>query len=704
MRNTGFVIHVLGGMVLAVSGLKAQVPQNILYNGSFEQGPTGAVVDSTNYVNPFGQGTTGLCPTASGSSATYADMQAYWGYVYGWDVPDQRTLCSNAGNGPGSADVENGAARTGLLGESSSGREYAVNSFRTPGIKKGQVYYVEFYNKVSATGWDDRGLRFYDFKPRHCTNTAIKDDGPPHIRALNTKNSSWGKTQTYFVPSHDYDWLALGPFNGASGKEAGSFDDFRIFPLGDDWCADEDWMFQNTDLYSDIFQASDEIYAGSNVMNHAYAYYGPVTIKSNNNVIFKAGNRVVMEDGFSTEDDAYFETVIEPCSGGFPCHFDFPTVQDFYEVCDGNPIQIGPDPETGLVYSWSPSSNLSADNVANPTFTPPAGNGTITYTLTVSTICGGFFTGILDPLQTSTEYQVTVVYGDAPSPPTVSTSNEIYGQNNVSFDIEVNDDVQWICVEAPFSSYSQCFYPGQDFSCCTLPFSADFTNCLSHNKCNDEPINITVKNYCHPPITTTLDWQKPVGPIAVGPMPNIQSYNGDGVNDYLCFQAQNARWYDIQIFDRWGGLEKHDFGCVLDDEVCITSFPVSSFTSDGTYYYIIEFQDCDGNTYDYTEFFLFENGFKSLGNDSAPKDSTKPVIQNGKLKVYPNPGSGVFRVESDLSSPEIQVLNMQGQIVFIQNPYEFTGTLDLSMLGSGSYLLRAIAPQEVYTVITMIDK
>lgn len=675
-------------LIIITGSIKSQVHQNILYNGSFEQNYTGDLVDATNHLNPYGF-STGQCPTASGSSYTYADMQVYWGYVYGWDVPNKRGVCSGAGKGPGSADVYPTPARTGLLGESSSGREYTVNSFRAPGIKTNQIYYIEIYNKVSSTGWDQRGLRFYDYKPKHCLNTRIKDDGPPQLRATNAKDGTWGKTQRYFSPNQDYTWLALGAFDGPGGVQAGSFDDLRIFPLGNDYCADDDWMFQNTDLYTDIFQATDEIYAGSNVMSYYYAHPGPVTIKANNNVIFKAGTRVVMDAGFSTDDDSYFETVIEPCSGSAlpPCFFTPPNPV-VHEACNGNPVEIGfGSGQTGLQYSWSPSAYLSATDIPNPIFTPPPGIGSMTYDVTITTLCGGFYNPFYQG--TSITVPVTVIYADNPVPPTLTVSNEVYGEHSVSFDAQVGTTCHWINVSLPNSGYNHTFYNGIDFTCCTLNFNHIFDNCDMSSVCDDEPIIITVKNVCEPvPLTHNLLWDKPSGTLTVGPWPNVITPNGDGVNDIFCFDVQHADRYTMIVYNRWGlpVFTKYN-QCVGSDPLCVFEGKNNGEIPlvDGTYYYIMEFEDCNGDVSSGQQWFSLTST-KSQEDNSLPKDPKNPVDEASLMvNIYPNPTNGQVTVQTTSGVSRIEIIDITGKVLVSRENCRTTEEFDLSSYAAGTY-------------------
>ncbi len=55
-------------------------------------------------------------------------------------------------------------------------------------------------------------------------------------------------------------------------------------------------------------------------------------------------------------------------------------------VCEGEQVQLGNDAQPGYTYSWSPSTGLTAANIANPIATPTAD---ITYTLTSTNTANG---------------------------------------------------------------------------------------------------------------------------------------------------------------------------------------------------------------------------------------------------------------------------------------------------------------------------
>lgn len=69
------------------------------------------------------------------------------------------------------------------------------------------------------------------------------------------------------------------------------------------------------------------------------------------------------------------------------------TPQDVTITCKDAALQIGPTPQPGNSYSWTPSTGLSATNVAQPIASPTS---TTTYTLTVNKLCSFVYTAFVD--------------------------------------------------------------------------------------------------------------------------------------------------------------------------------------------------------------------------------------------------------------------------------------------------------------------
>ncbi len=81
-------------------------------------------------------------------------------------------------------------------------------------------------------------------------------------------------------------------------------------------------------------------------------------------------------------------------------------------------------------------------------------------------------------------------------------------------------------------------------------------------------------------------------------VPNVFSANGDGINDQFCAEYKNVRTAQVQIFNRWGQLVYES-----DDLLkCWDGTNVSEAVPEGTYYYVIEGEGTDGESFSQRSF------------------------------------------------------------------------------------------------------
>ena len=76
----------------------------------------------------------------------------------------------------------------------------------------------------------------------------------------------------------------------------------------------------------------------------------------------------------------------------------------------------------------------------------------------------------------------------------------------------------------------------------------------------------------------------------------------------------------------------------------------------------------------------------------AINQESKLNFTNNKLAIYPNPNNGIFTVllkNDDSEATTIQVLNINGQVVYSENATNNSFELQLNDLGKGIYFLRA---------------
>ena len=65
------------------------------------------------------------------------------------------------------------------------------------------------------------------------------------------------------------------------------------------------------------------------------------------------------------------------------------------------------------------------------------------------------------------------------------------------------------------------------------------------------------------------------------------------------------------------------------------------------------------------------------------------------FKVFPNPSSGVFSIQSKMNSAHLRVYDLQGNLVLQKSELNLNHSVDLSSLGAGIYTLALSNEEEV---------
>lgn len=77
--------------------------------------------------------------------------------------------------------------------------------------------------------------------------------------------------------------------------------------------------------------------------------------------------------------------------------------------------------------------------------------------------------------------------------------------------------------------------------------------------------------------------------------------------------------------------------------------------------------------------------------DTISQDLSSQVIKKDDIKIYPNPTRGNLKIElntnSDIEKIQINIINIQGQLVYKTNELENSYTINLSSEPKGAYIL-----------------
>ncbi len=604
------------------------------------------------------------------------------------------------GNSPGYSDSKAG--------------EFLVGEF-SEDMHSGVTYLIEYRFKGGQSVNRFLGIAFFSQIPKQKTS-GLLEPGPntPDISVSQRRrrpnnsigNYQWSRGSQYFVPEKTYKNIVLGGFAGSDGSV--EWDDIRVTKACDTVRRYDNLVFYNEDM---IYQASDRIIAGEGADPEIRD--GQVLIADNSRVIFQAPNVIELTPGFDSQHAEYYEAVNKGCDPD-PC----PQVPGFprrVESCNGDPIQLGTQPEEGLFIEWSPSEYLSDNSVANPVFTPPSsGDGEQIYTATISTICGQ---------QTTREVQVN--YDSDPKPPSLTLQNVVNDPYRVSFDAVANDDVEYIEVEIPGTPYKERYYAGEDLNCCTLSWSEFLSECMEVPACKPHSIKVSAKNFCHSEKVTRSIGHYTPGGIRVLQAPNVYTPNDDGVNDEFCFITSGVNHFDLTIYDRWGDQEYSVTGCMNENPLCFspslkpgeTKFYTARFTNECGNIYTVQnsltvlgMREDDDEVHDHSVSALrdgmndpsadtlldhqTQNG-ADLEKEVKDPSATGPSERENEelaspLRVFPNPSEGIYTLSIKNPGSKtvlVKVLDQKGKLVQRKRFEGMKTRLDISSEPGGKYYL-----------------
>lgn len=499
------------------------------------------------------------CPYADSSNEK--QIEHYWSYVENWTVPLKKFWCVYDPPDPiPTPDLTYAPSWNTGVSDAAFPRDYSGDLWPytglgegeflivqlDPAIENGKYYYIEaFVNKYGDSS-PYGTIELFNERPKVCgynqyiteynTNSDFQTILAIQYPGFSPDTYGWTRYRGFFQAEEDKNWLSIG------SKKGMHWDDIKIYEVSSNLCKDE-WYFDNTvfNYPLEIFQAGDFIKAGTGVDPEAGQLDGPVTVLNGSHTVFRAGNYILLEPGFSVEPNAEFETFIEPCENLLPPV----NLPNQVHNCISTSLELGfPGYEgTFIQMQWSPSTYLDDPTSATPTFTPPGSNGSITYTVVYTT---GAFPGVQIT-------QVTVNYSDGSNtPPSISYSNLNFDNYNLSVDLNINDYVDVITMS--FSGQSYNFYRDVDFN--APVFHLDL-NHLQVSCCEDVTISFEAKSYCGGTSSTSFDWVKTGPPFGFGLFNSYVIYPGstDPQEPHaLCVETYLACSYDLQVTNRFGNI------------------------------------------------------------------------------------------------------------------------------------------------------
>lgn len=237
--------------------------------------------------------------------------------------------------------------------------------------------------------------------------------------------------------------------------------------------------------------------------------------------------------------------------GFIPCE-DVP-LQDVYLSCANPIMMIGPIPQDGYTYSWSPAIGLNATNVAQPFASPST---TTTYTLTTNKYCFETMTVNVDNL-----------------PPPVDPGPEQH----------IDCKNKSVVLGSPaIPGYSYFWSPSKNIS----------NNQIAQPTVNPEStttytVVVTGANGCNATATTTVFVENCCTRVA---LPNSFTPNGDKLNDtFGVIEIEELHGFSLYVYNRWG--EQVFYSTKKEDRWDGKYKGVAC--DPGTYFYLLIY-DCTG--------------------------------------------------------------------------------------------------------------
>jgi hypothetical protein len=92
-----------------------------------------------------------------------------------------------------------------------------------------------------------------------------------------------------------------------------------------------------------------------------------------------------------------------------------------------------------------------------------------------------------------------------------------------------------------------------------------------------------------------------------------------------------------------------------------------------------------------------DKGLTMISGFTVETTQISNIPQNNKIKIYPNPGNGIFTIEGVRSDDTVVIIDLHGETVY-QKPGNIPGTINLSNLSPGIYFVKILTAQRQYHI------
>jgi hypothetical protein len=196
---------------------------------------------------------------------------------------------------------------------------------------------------------------------------------------------------------------------------------------------------------------------------------------------------------------------------------------------------------------------------------------------------------------------------------------------------------------------------------------------------------------------------------------NVITPNGDGYNDELCLDVENANSWEFTAIDRNNAIIFQSAGTISGNSICV--WDGSGAYCLEAYRCIVRFKNNYGRVAENDYMVSVICGLKSarVSNDSlalrvSETESLSTNIQSQSNEIlfsaYPNPNNGILNLKfSNHQVNNIKIYNSQGMICYQSfNIKQPDYTIDMSSYVNGIYIISAEINNQVLTQKIILEK